>query len=42
MYSKMDDTMDEEEMFASPNTVCTGCPIFGKGNCILSEKDQLA
>ena len=22
--------MEEEEMFASPNTVCTGCPIMEK------------
>jgi len=26
----MDDTMEEEEMFASPNTVCTGCPVLEK------------
>ena len=22
--------MEEEEMFASPNTVCTGCPVLEK------------
>ena len=30
MCSKMDDTMEEEDMFASPNTVCTGCPVLEK------------
>ena len=30
MCSKMDDTMEEEEMFARPNTVCTGCPVLEK------------
>ena len=30
MCSKMDDTMEEEEMFASPNTVCTGCHVLEK------------
>ena len=34
MCSKMDDTMEEEEMLASPspmaspNTVCTRCPVL--------------
>ena len=30
MRSKMDDTLEEEEMVASPNTVCTGCPVLEK------------
>ena len=28
--SKMDDTMEEEEMFASPYTVCAECPVLEK------------
>ena len=30
MCSKLDDTIEEEEMFARPNTVCTGCPVLEK------------
>ena len=30
MCSKMDNTMEEEEMFASPNTGFTGCPVLEK------------
>ena len=38
MCSKMDDTMEEEEMFASPNTVCTGCPVLQK-KIVLYQKE---
>ena len=44
MCSKMDDTMEEEEMLgspspvASPNTVCTRCPVLEQKTVFSQEK----
>ena len=38
MCSKMDDTMEEEEMLASPNTACTGCPVLKKKIAFYQKK----
>ena len=44
MCSEMDDTMEEEEMLASasplasPNTVCTECPVLEKKTVFFQKK----
>jgi len=36
----MDDTMEEEEMLASPNTVCNGCPVLEKKIVFYQKKSS--
>jgi len=38
MCSKMDGTMEEEEMLAIPNTACTGCPVLEKKIVLYQKK----